>query len=570
MEPSYALQWDYVKELSRAMDGLQTYCGRLDTPTVVFGGEKVYRKQLQPYYPDQSSPGQYRRNDTIDSVSEEKRTTRGWKRWTALPNPVETHSEWLPVHEEVQVSRPSTTASSNFRELQQSREGRVKWRCGHELLNMFEEWRLKWGITDQFGDAGQDQVVQHLRHPADGVRLSALYHCARAAMTIFIAAGKSVKKEGQSVDKECEMFSTLRIFVPDLEKCLRDVNMCMRVGAAVLLTTLGQWSQQLEKLLLNTLPTPQVSEQWMALQCLAVQGVVRPEVVDCLLSHANQSQSPSRRDKARELLARLSKTTTLVYATVCEQLNSSGWQERLTACTVLPMLSGSVTKDVCDKLIVLMWQDWSSEVRHMAAEALGKLGRGKLIHDELCRRLAIEDERIRLDALRKVGALSLMTAQMLPAFLTCFQDPHISVRIEASSVAAEMGLSSKEVLDVLLFLTEDPSIKVKAHALRCLGVLGNSRSDIIDRLLWCMRFDRSETLRAEACEAVRILGVQSDRVVQELQMLVSHDDSELVVRLAKHALLSLGCQPKAYNKMETKIAEDIKNLTTLENVLHAC
>ena len=59
----------------------------------------------------------------------------------------------------------------------------------------------------------------------------------------------------------------------------------------------------------------------------------------------------------------------------------------------------------------------------------------QLIHDELCRRLAIEDERIRLDALRKVGALSLMTAQMLPAFLTCFQDPHISVRIEASSVS---------------------------------------------------------------------------------------------------------------------------------------
>ena len=35
---------------------------------------------------------------------------------------------------------------------------------------------------------------------------------------------------------------------------------------------------------------------------------------------------------------------TLVYATVSEQLNSSGWQERLAACTILPMLHGPVTK----------------------------------------------------------------------------------------------------------------------------------------------------------------------------------------------------------------------------------
>ena len=35
---------------------------------------------------------------------------------------------------------------------------------------------------------------------------------------------------------------------------------------------------------------------------------------------------------------------TLVYATVSEQLNSSGWQERLAACAVLPMLHGPVTK----------------------------------------------------------------------------------------------------------------------------------------------------------------------------------------------------------------------------------
>ena len=37
-----------------------------------------------------------------------------------------------------------------------------------------------------------------------------------------------------------------------------------------------------------------------------------------------------------------------------------------------------VCQDVCDKLVVLMWTDWSPEVRDMAAEALGKLGKGKV------------------------------------------------------------------------------------------------------------------------------------------------------------------------------------------------
>ena len=75
----------------------------------------------------------------------------------------------------------------------------------------------------------------------------------------------------------------------------------------------------------------------MALQCLAVQGVVRPEVVDCLLSHANQSQSPSRRDKARELLARLSKTTVSghMYVRIYVRMSLSGLLTLLVLSTLV-------------------------------------------------------------------------------------------------------------------------------------------------------------------------------------------------------------------------------------------
>lgn len=63
-----------------------------------------------------------------------------------------------------------------------------------------------------------------------------------------------------------------------------------------------------------------------------------------------------------------------------------------------------------------------------------------------------------------------------------------------------------------------------------LGLLEQLHEGVLDRLLWCMRFDRSEVLRAEACQAVQNLGVQSQRIIEELQSLVSLDDSELVVR----------------------------------------
>ena len=77
---------------------------------------------------------------------------------------------------------------------------------------------------------------------------------------------------------------------------------------------------QLESLLLAALPSSQLSEQWLALQCLAVQGTIRPQVVDGLLSHANQTHDPARQEKAVELLARLSKHTVRAPAALVIQL----------------------------------------------------------------------------------------------------------------------------------------------------------------------------------------------------------------------------------------------------------
>lgn len=52
-----------------------------------------------------------------------------------------------------------------------------------------------------------------------------------------------------------------------------------------------------------------------------------------------------------------------------------------------------------------MWNDWHEEVRKAAAQSLGKTGHGRYVHDDLKERLTNGTEKIRLDALSKIGHL---------------------------------------------------------------------------------------------------------------------------------------------------------------------
>ena len=95
-------------------------------------------------------------------------------------------------------------------------------------------------------------------------------------------------------------------------------------------------------------------------------------------------------------------------------------------------------------------------MRDAASQALGKTGQGKvsnshvtpvyctviacllsptqLLHDELVRRLGEGTEMERLEALKKIHNLQLMTPQLLSAFLPSLSDQHASIRVEAIAV----------------------------------------------------------------------------------------------------------------------------------------
>ena len=52
-----------------------------------------------------------------------------------------------------------------------------------------------------------------------------------------------------------------------------------------------------------------------------------------------------------------------------------------------------------------MWNDWHAEVRKAAAHTLGKTGHGKDVHDELREKILHGHERMRVEAVQKVGHL---------------------------------------------------------------------------------------------------------------------------------------------------------------------
>ena len=82
----------------------------------------------------------------------------------------------------------------------------------------------------------------------------------------------------------------------------------------------------------------------------------------------------------------------------------------------------------------------------------------QLLHDELVRRLSKGSEVERLDALKKLHSLELMTPQLLSVFLPSLSDQHASIRVEAVAVRSfYYSLNSSHSLPLSLPLSLPPS-----------------------------------------------------------------------------------------------------------------
>ncbi|XP_071828587.1 HEAT repeat-containing protein 4-like isoform X1 [Apostichopus japonicus] len=494
---------------------------------------------------------------------------KGHSKWSKLPEAIQ--EEVMSVHEagyDPEAHRePSPSTLRNHRE-------------NPALVRLVDEWRSKWNLSNKWYDSSVEDLERDLKDLNEHVRLQAVATIARAStyrpapepgipVKDTISRFRRQRSDQTANDSQGILPETL---VKSIEGALHDSSHRVRVTAAITLYTLSRPNEEpsndmAKALLNNIIRTGTPPERWAAAQCLAHAGVCDSYVVGELVNQLFSSEDIVKHEQCVTHLSKLSQNSSIVHSMVAEQLNSTSWRRRIVACKVLPRLHGVVNKDITHKLTNLMWNDWHKEVRMIAAQTLGKTGHGKEVHDDLRDRLLEGNERDQIDSLYKIGHLGIMTARLLPAYLRCFDDAYISVRIAATSTAAKLELKEDKVINKLLFLTQyDNNWKVKAHAVKALGVIGEVNNRITEAVVWALRFEAQPGVRAEACGALVRLGIKGKEISTILQDKLLVELDPVVRKQLAIALEAQGVSSSGDMEMVQQIKDEVRRLCTRFNI----
>lgn len=191
---------------------------------------------------------------------------------------------------------------------------------------------------------------------------------------------------------------------------------------------------------------------------------------------------------------------------VASYLKSEHERERILACKLIPCLRRSIPKHVSTQLSNLMWNDLSRKVKKVASQTLGRVGRGRDVHEEIYQRLVNEDTFQKIEALRKINTIGIMTDKLLKVYLHCFRDEHTTVRELACRSSQCLFQNYDKLIDSLVFMVKyDPVNRLKAMAISALSLIGNKSLEIRKSLLWSLQFEVDPSIRTEACHCIIIL-----------------------------------------------------------------
>ncbi|KAK2572497.1 HEAT repeat-containing protein 4 [Acropora cervicornis] len=364
-----------------------------------------FQRQLQENYPQGSEVWYSKKRMPLKKATEKpqrkpSKLVKGLQRWKELPVVMQ-DDYYTPVVKESDID--VETFSTAYKEKKKMREDST-------VVKIVEEWRSKWFLESHWQRCGTEELITAMGDINDHIRLSAVSACSKAAELRH--AKKQEHHLGILLDKPKVPSESLEAHVePELisavTKLLDDRNPQVRVAAAITLYSLKKHNDNAKSILLWAMEYGGPPEKWAATQCLALSGVVTDKIIVELISQLH-ADNAVRTEKAGNLLAQLSQQSDVVQTLIAELLNSNSWKDRLTACKVIPKLRGGPNKDMTQKLSYLMWNDWNKDVRSTAAQALGKTGNGKLVHDALRERMLTGNDRIKVDALKKVSLLGMI------------------------------------------------------------------------------------------------------------------------------------------------------------------
>ncbi|XP_064629976.1 HEAT repeat-containing protein 4-like isoform X2 [Lineus longissimus] len=524
-----------------------------------------YRKHLQQQYP-QEPEGWYSEGEDdkkIDAKKKDekkggKRIEKGLHRWRELPELIDESADVLyklgPGNEidYQKISDPST---------------RKKARSNLSLVKIIDDWRGKWFLNQRFADATTSDLIRDMGDIHSHIRLKAIMTVARAADY------RPPPEMGINLEKtdEIDFIEQLPDRLVKAIRCLlTDDHPRVRLAAAITLFTIKKPHPKAEELLRTALRSNSTVDRWAASQCLAHCGVCDSEVAGELINQLMTSEDAIRHEQATHLLALLSQdiaNSQLVYSMLAEQLNSSSWRHKVIACKAIPVLNGTINKDIAHKLAEVMWYDWHGEVKKAAAQCLGKTGHGKEVHDDLQERIIKGGERVRADAIGRLGHLGIMTAKLLPIFLRCFEDSYVSVREQCCITCSNLKIKDDAVLSKLVDLASfDPIWKVKALALQALGKIDVLNDEIRECLLWALRYETEAAVRAEACHAITALDMREEETAEILQERYLVECSQLVKEEITEALKMFDISPTEDMDTVAQIKEEVRKLCTRNNI----
>ncbi|XP_012873320.1 PREDICTED: HEAT repeat-containing protein 4 [Dipodomys ordii] len=500
-----------------------------------------YSKQLSKIFPE--TPEKWSSQPVPEAPF---RPMRGAQRWIALPTLIKDQTMQLGEEDTSIKTRRLKKQVTPLKE-------EVTWELV-VLRKMLQEWKKAWEFIIEWHHETVESLRQSLVNMYDDIRIQAIVTCATAALE----RPRTTITQSDSGEIIKDLPDALQ---PALEAALYDKNSNVRMAAALCQYAIQTHNPRAQDIMQDVLVQGNSVDSWAAAQCLALEGVATYPVIKRILQELFNKRNEETENQACILLSHLSRKTTLIHTMLAVELNSSQWKDRIVACRAFARISGNVCLDMKHKLIQLMWNDWSKEVRQAAAQALGQMSLGKEVHDTIRVKLGQGNSQERVEALSLIGGLKLMTAKLLPSFLHCFSDDFIAVRQAACLAAGALKIQNKLVLECLLKLMHrDPYWKIKAFAIRALGQIGQVSPQLTDLLLWAIHYEDAPGVRLEACRSIQALKLQGDQVRDTFLHVLLLENHEAVLKEVYRAMTTLNIDKEGHQELLQEIKNKIQAL----------
>ncbi|XP_072343180.1 HEAT repeat-containing protein 4 [Scyliorhinus torazame] len=547
----------FEQELYAGSSSIVYHHGEKYKERIIMDNLSEYQKHLQERYPPMPVEWTEDKEDQDKRKIPEgsKRISKGLRRWTALPTLADyTAEQGLKLPDYDLVEKKVKRSLKTREELQVMR-------------NMVTGWIKAWHIYIHWQNITVEELKRDLKTIHSNVQLNALVTCACGAIE-----RPKLEQDDDLINLhlryEDEVQAVPEALQPLISEALNSSNKLVQLAAAICHVAMEKVNARVTEILQDILLHGNIADRWIAAQSLALNGDDSYPVVNRIIQHFFEAPEEETLNQVCLILGPLSERTTLVQFILAKYLNSRNWKEKVLACKVLSCLRGSLNKDLIQKIVYLMWNDWNSNVRQAATHSLGALGLGKEAHDVLRKRLEEGDCRTRIEALSCIGQLGLMTGNLMPSFLKCFDDDFIGVRREACLTAGLLRIKDEKVLDHLVRLVQSDYIwKVRAYAIKALGDIGRVTEQLKDLLLWALHYEQQPGIRLEACKSIVALNLRDANIQNVLREQLLVDPHPLVRKDVRLALEKLGGSSEVEEGMLPKIRKQIKMLCQKDIVI---